>query len=817
MKNTFLCLLLLFITTISFAQKQANIWYFGDYAGIDFNSGSPVALTNSSMRALEGCATIADQNGDLMFYTNGDTVWNKNHMIMQNGTGLMGFWSSTQSSLIVPFPSTPDNYYIFTTDAVDNAGIKGLRYSIVDMTLNAGFGAVTIKNDSLYAPITEKLTSVKHSNGNDIWVISHEHDTTLFVAYLITNAGVSASPVISNVGNMYLYSPGSIGQLKVSPDGSTIATAVFSNIPTAEVYRFDNSTGIVSNRITLALANTMCYGIEFSPDSKKVYCASDNVTKTIHQYNLSVWDSVSVNSSQILIGNAGSTRLCGMQLAPDGKIYVAHTNWGWPVGGPYLGVINFPDSAGVLCNYVDNGFFLNGKSCNFGLPNFVQSYFIKPNVLIIGDSIICQGESTSLHATGGTNYQWAEITNPATIISTADSLLVNPAVSTTYLVYSNNDTAIFNVYVTPLPVVYLGNDTSICAGQNILLNAATPSATYLWNNNTTNPFLNVNASGIYWVDVTINNCTARDSTSITVVPAPVVFLGNDTSLCQGAALQLNATTPNATYVWQDNSVNPTFIVTQQGIYWVQVTVNNCSTTDTIIVNYTPLPVISLGNDTTLCQGSVLLLNANTPDATYLWQDNSTNPVFNVTQQGNYWIQVTVNHCSAADTTFVNFLPIPVLDLGNDTTLCAGTSLTLDASTPNATYLWQDNSVNAKFFADRQGIYRAKVTVNNCSVTDSVQIAIEACDLIVPNAFSPNGDGLNDEFRVISNPKFEILNLSIYNRRGQCVFTIDSDAYGWNGNFKGQSCGMDTYFYLIKYKQRNYSSFNYKKGNVTLIR
>jgi len=117
----------------------------------------------------------------------------------------------------------------------------------------------------------------------------------------------------------------------------------------------------------------MCYGIEFSSDSKKVYCASDDFTKTIYQYDLSNWDSISVSTSQILVGNSASTRLCGMQLAPDGKIYVAHNNWG--AGGPYLGVINFPDSSGLICNYIDDGFFLNGKTCTFGLPGFIQSYF----------------------------------------------------------------------------------------------------------------------------------------------------------------------------------------------------------------------------------------------------------------------------------------------------------------------------------------------------------------------------------------------------------------------------------------------------------
>ena len=123
------------------AQHKADIWYFGDYAGMDFRNGSPVALTNSAMSQYEGCATISDKDGNLLFYTDGMTVWNKNHSIMQNGTGLMGAPSSSQSGIIVPKPGSNNLYYIFTVPFETDPG--GLRYSIVDMTLNGGLGAVT--------------------------------------------------------------------------------------------------------------------------------------------------------------------------------------------------------------------------------------------------------------------------------------------------------------------------------------------------------------------------------------------------------------------------------------------------------------------------------------------------------------------------------------------------------------------------------------------------------------------------------------------------------------------------------------------------
>ena len=109
MKHLFTLLLItvVFFSEKATAQGQGNIWYFGNYAGLDFNSGSPVVLNNSAMSAFEGCSSIADENGNLLFYTDGMTVWNMNHQVMYNGTGLYGNSSSTQSGVIVPLPGNP--------------------------------------------------------------------------------------------------------------------------------------------------------------------------------------------------------------------------------------------------------------------------------------------------------------------------------------------------------------------------------------------------------------------------------------------------------------------------------------------------------------------------------------------------------------------------------------------------------------------------------------------------------------------------------------------------------------------------------------
>ena len=168
-------LLLTFLLSFSStqAQNEAAIWYFGFNAGLDFNSGAPVALTNGMLSTNEGCSTISNSNGQLLFYTDGIRVWDKSHNVMPNGTGLFGNPSSTQSGIIVPKPNNPNLYYIFTID--DEAGPNGLRYSEVDLTLNGGNGDVNAnKNILLTTPTAEKISAIEHANGNDIWVITHE-------------------------------------------------------------------------------------------------------------------------------------------------------------------------------------------------------------------------------------------------------------------------------------------------------------------------------------------------------------------------------------------------------------------------------------------------------------------------------------------------------------------------------------------------------------------------------------------------------------------------------------------------------------------
>ena len=140
------------------------------------------------MTTYEGCAVATTARGELLFYTNGETVWNRKHQPMPNGHKLMGSGSSTQSALIVPDPGSGNIFYIFTV--APQGTPNGLRYSIVDMTRADGFGDLPRVNLLLIQPVAEKLAAVRHHNGRDTWVVAHRWNSNAFVSYLVTADGV---------------------------------------------------------------------------------------------------------------------------------------------------------------------------------------------------------------------------------------------------------------------------------------------------------------------------------------------------------------------------------------------------------------------------------------------------------------------------------------------------------------------------------------------------------------------------------------------------------------------------------------------------
>lgn len=215
------------------------------------------------------------------------------------------------------------------------------------------------------------------------------------------------------------------------------------------------------------------------------------------------------------------------------------------------------------------------------------------------------------------------------------------------------------ISITPtISTLNLGNDTTLCSGESLILNASINCAnTYSWNNGLTDSIIVISSSGNYKVDVDVGCGNISDEISIQYFPSPNIPFPNDTSICAGTNILLDAGTEFNNYLWQDGSIDQYFNVDTEGLYWVEIEdVTGCFVKDSVNIGMITFPFFQLGNDTVLCYDNSITLHANITGLymEYLWSDYSTEQELFVTNTGNYWLQVS-NPCgSNTDSIQVNY-------------------------------------------------------------------------------------------------------------------------------------------------------------------
>ncbi|WP_420319922.1 T9SS type B sorting domain-containing protein [Flagellimonas sp.] len=443
-RNCFILMLCLSSYAL-FGQGETANWYFGNGAGVSFNNdGTVTAVNDGRISTFEGCASISDAAGNLILYTDGIRVFDRNHTVMQNGTGLFGDPSSTQSAIIVQKPNDPNILYIFTVDTktFEEDPDYGLNYSTVDLTLNNGDGAVVEKNINLLRDCSEKVSAVvKDCFDKSIWVVTlgreniGEDPFDTYYAFEVTSTGVNTTPVASTFNNLRVTDPR--GYLKFSADGSTLASA--NSSAGLYLYDFDVTTGMLSNqdRILVSAPNKFPYGIEFSSNQRFLYVHTSNNapagqvgghSSSLLQYDLT---APNIANSEVEIDRRSIYR-GALQIGQNGKIYRTIAE-NYLRGTPYLGVIENPNELGNAANYVHNAIFLNGRNATQGLPPFIQSFFDRVNIIQHADGssgsslAICEGEQFTLAAENIPNatYNWEKDGNPIT--NSTNTLTIDPA------------------------------------------------------------------------------------------------------------------------------------------------------------------------------------------------------------------------------------------------------------------------------------------------------------------------------------------------------------------------------------------------------
>jgi gliding motility-associated-like protein len=787
------------------AQKSAHTWYFGKKAGIDFNSNPPVKLTNSALQTIEGTSCFSDPTtGAILFYTNGDSIWNKNHQPMPNGFGLGGHYSTTQSAVIIPDPGNNNRYYVFTVYAQANlygpfcCGSGGLNYNIVDMNADNGLGDVIVKNQPLLSPTAEKLCAVQHCNGQDYWVVTHEWGTNKFYAYQVTPTGIN-SPVISNEGTIHQDAGSTnawetIGYMRISPNGKMIASAISQEIKRVEVFPFDNNTGIVGDSLfsdsgfTNTCGTTGPYGVCFSPDNSRLYI-SNNVPgiggsctdiSGIYQYDLTLNGAVALIASRTAIVTSNSTQYGALQIGPDQKIYVAKSSQA------QLDVINNPNALGPACSYTANAFNLNTFSgpyqSQLGLPNFCETLLNPPLRCYLYfqgclglDSVLVLDTLLTPPYTFSWNFD--DPASGASNFSTDQNPFHNYPSVGVYNVSLTINQECQNITITK-PINTLGNfqvdagpDTTICVGDNYII-PTSGGANYSWSpvdglscTDCANPLATPTVITTYIVSVSapLPGCEDKDSVVITVLSTTELTVTPSTAVCSGDTLTLIADGAQ-TYVWSPGSglsatniSNPLATITSNITYTVIGTFANCTPdTETITILLFPTPEVDAGEDVSIYENELAALNANSSANLFSWQ------------------------------------PIVSLDNAN-------------INNPNASPVSTTT-------------YTVTVTDNNgCTASDTVIVFVLPDDafIYIPNAFSPNNDGINDKLEYFTK-NITSLQFRIYNRWGQLLFESNVPGDFWNGIYKRLPQDIGVYVYEVVALTKGGNTLK-QRGNFTLLR
>jgi uncharacterized protein (TIGR02145 family) len=583
--------LIIFLSFFCFSQKEFNNWYFGAWAGITFNSGSPVFLPgnpyNSGGAKME--VSVSDSNGTLLFFSGGIKVFDRSLVVMPNGDGLLGgeSWGEGPFIIVVPFLNDKYKYYLFTTGfniPYPNFPVVGLHYSVLDMQLHGGYGDIVAgsKNIPLYMgdSAVNQLTAIRHHNNKDAWVVAKRHGLkeAEYLAYLVTSAGIDTIPVVSQSTIQRSYWWSSItnsdhkkdDHLRISPDGKFLV----SRDSLIEVCEFNSSTGQVIPKFTYITNDSgAAGGFEYSKDSRYLYTSMTGIVDSaqyfyVVQYDMNNQDSLSFVQNRVIVGDSSGYSI---QMAPDGKIYLNH----WSGFQKYLNVINYPSQPGLSCGYQKNVLYMPGqnwKNYYESLCTFLQRYkaYVHHTGQCVEDSIHFTSDiwppADSIHwdfddpASGISNF--SNLVNPVHLFS-------GPGTYTVELWVRHNDKRTDTTWVTiEFPYPQLGADRTICTGESATFDAGyCLGCSYLWINLTTTDTLGTSriiTTGIPGlITATVTNayaCTAKDTVQLSLTPIPDVSNKPlSKTICSGEStnIVLTSSVANTIFNWTASVISGT--------------------------------------------------------------------------------------------------------------------------------------------------------------------------------------------------------------------------------------------------------------------
>jgi gliding motility-associated-like protein len=835
MRRIFFLVCMCLGTMPAIAQGPMNVWWFGSNAGVVFNGTAPVTYPMNPMgqfRTTQGCASVCNSAGALLFATNGYWVYDRNNQRMPSFSGsTVNMFSpiiaytggnAIQTAVIAPFAEDTGRFYVFSLSTTGQ-----LYYTVVDMRLNNGLGDVVPGQKGIFLAgnLWEKMSIVAGCNNR--WLVVRSRSTNEWLSFSITSSGINHNPVKSQCGLLSLKEY-HLGVIKFSPDGKKMAAACHTNSPGynggLELYNFDPFNGKLYNPVLLDSITPM-YGACFSPDNTKLYVSHiiyGNVAGKVYQYDLSQSTVPAVIASRTLVlTNPTYWRydgICGcwqqvwhsfgdLQRGPDGKIYIGNdiadqkyfqsgpnityqcpagcagginVNYGSHVGPMhYLHVINRPDLPGLASQPQIHAVFTGGRTFS-GLPNDIVFHPVQDTVRKHHKVAACFRDSITLLADTGKEYRWNDGTDTRSLMVRQDGVYIVhfTDISCNYRIDTFSVT--FNRYLPS----FAGKGYSCPGakqGQLVMLpyKGDTSSFTYQW--------YETNGE-------TLHTRQSRDGDTIT-------------------------------------GLNP-------GRYAIQITTPaGCDTILYTEVLPLPMPAASFEADTIACKNKPVYFR-NTSE-TLLWQwyfgdgmeTDGADPVHSYTEAGLYMASLVVENLERCTDTAYKTIQVDELKLrliSDKQTVNRNERILLqtNASVPYHITAWQPEHL----FTDQQA-YRQQLTADTTRIFTVAGISEHGCVdtatvtvtvhpfVYLPTAFTPNGDGRNDYFRPsVSGAPVVIRNFQIFDRWGREIWSGwgSSTTIGWDGTYNGTPAEVGTYFYRIETETHTGKTF-IQKGDVTLVR
>lgn len=580
------CLIYIFLAGIPvalWAQGLNNNWHFGNFNQISFNTGTPVFTTNSAINTFESSAAVSDANGNLLFYTMGSRIWDRNGTEMPNANGLLGngpfnggnpAGSGRSNVHIVPHPGNEDQYFVFSADPIETPAGK-VYYHLVDMSLHGGLGDVVpgMKNIEIVEAFGQEAYTVTRGNCGTYWFIgAMRTEPAAYYAFKIDANGVHHNPVVTF---MPLPEVEVIGQTEINKKG--IAVSVSNDyIMTAN---FNKQSGTFSQFQLFPGGHSGQY-LEFSPNNEHVYIVDYN---KIRQYNLATYPDVAAVAATGFNLSPGTSPLAvtyeDLKQGPDGNLYAVRLNFVNQFLESYaIDRVTNPDGAGIT-GFSQNMVTIpqNARFITFGsnvlrrqeIDTIIHAGFRK-------DTTLCQqAASVTLHSPYQQHYSY--YWNDGSQASQLEAL--HPG---TYWVISKSNTDCtwhidsFKVKKQEAPDLNLGNDTTICKGGSLSINLQQSGIDqYLWSDGYTGFERRISDAGTYMVTLQAGACSYADTLSVKVIDPYFRIVPDDTVLCKGDFLILRTESNMDNYIqWNNGLSGATMEINRPGTY-TAVAENKC--------------------------------------------------------------------------------------------------------------------------------------------------------------------------------------------------------------------------------------------------